>query len=61
MSKEPENEYMTVSEFAEYAKITKKTAYQKIENNEIPAYRFSQRKILLRKSEIDKYISGRRM
>lgn len=52
------NEWMTVPEMAEYLRIGKKYAYRLINDNAIPSYKMSERKTLVKQSEVDNYIAN---
>lgn len=53
-------EYMTIMEMMEYLKISRKTAYNLAASGSIPVYRLSPRKMLVKTSDIDKYLSKRK-
>ena len=48
-------EYLTVKDAAQLLNMSAKTVYRLIERNTINAFQFSERKTLIRKSDIEKY------
>lgn len=60
-SKDNSKEYMTVPEMMIYLSISKKTAYALIKSGAIPAFRLSERKTLVKRVDVVKYISRHRL
>lgn len=52
-----ENIWMTIPEMTEYMRVSRKTAYNLVKCKAIPSYRTSPRKTLVKKADIDKYIT----
>lgn len=50
------NEYMTIPEMQVYLHVSRKTAYTLAASDKIPTYRISQRKTLVKKTDIDNYV-----
>lgn len=59
-AKDSSSTYMTVPEAANYLRTDRKTIYRMIAASIIPAYRLSERKTLLKREELDKYLEKRR-
>ncbi len=51
-----ENKYMTIPELGNYLHISRKTAYKLIQLGRIPSFRISERKTLVKQSDVDKYV-----
>ena len=53
--------YMTIPEMEDYLHVSRKTAYAIMAGGKIPIYRISPRKTLVRKVDVDKYITKYRV
>lgn len=54
-----EEEMLKVSEAAKYLKVSKALIYQLISKKLIPHIRLSERRVVIRKKELDKWIESR--
>ena len=51
------NVWLTIPEMAEYMCVGRKYAYRLINSGAIPSYKLSERKTVVKRSEVDDYIS----
>jgi len=49
--------WMTVPEMAEYMRIGKKAAYRMIDVGDLPVYKLSERKTIVKRTDVDKYVN----
>lgn len=50
--------WMTIPEMADYMRVGRKYAYRLINNGAIPSYKMSVRKTVVKRSDVDNYISN---
>lgn len=56
------SDYMTVPELGRYLSISnKKQLYELVHSGRIPVYQISERKTLVRKSDVDKWVQKHRI
>lgn len=52
---------ITIKQFTELYNMKKSTVYQLIQSRALPHYRFTERKIYFRKSEVEDYLTRNRV